>query len=110
MKENIVISLDSGLLSKVMETAHDENRDLSSYISVVLRKHIEQQKKPRKESLDLFDLRLPPEGINLEMLQLKLLEDALEISKNNQTSAANLLGLSRAKFRTLLKNLKSTIT
>ena len=44
------------------------------------------------------------EGINLEALQKKLVRQALDMSGNNQTKAAELLGMTRAKFRVLLKH------
>ena len=51
-------------------------------------------------------VKLPPNGIQLQSVQLSLVKQALEASGNNQTSAAKLLGLSRAKFRVLLKNIE----
>ena len=47
--------------------------------------------------------RLPPEGISIEALQRNLVRQALDACANNQSAAAKLLGLSRAKFRVLLK-------
>ena len=49
------------------------------------------------------DFRLPPDGISLETMEKDLVMQALEISRNNQTAAARLLGLTRAKFRVLMK-------
>jgi DNA-binding NtrC family response regulator len=46
---------------------------------------------------------LPPEGVSLEGLQRDLVRQALDACANNQSAAAKLLGLSRAKFRVLLK-------
>jgi DNA-binding NtrC family response regulator len=51
-------------------------------------------------------IKLPPSGIKLHMVQVSLVKQALEVAGNNQTSAAKLLGLSRAKFRVLLKNIE----
>jgi DNA-binding NtrC family response regulator len=56
------------------------------------------------------DYILPPEGIDLEDLEKSVVDQALEISKNNQTKAAQLLGLSRGRFRVLLKNVKKEDT
>ncbi|GIK16721.1 MAG: acetoacetate metabolism regulatory protein AtoC [Planctomycetota bacterium] len=42
---------------------------------------------------------LPPEGINLKMLEGELIRQAMERSGNNQTQAARLLGLRRDAFR-----------
>ena len=49
---------------------------------------------------------LPPGGLNIEELELDLVRQAVEASGNNQMNAARLLGLSRAKFRVLMKRLK----
>jgi DNA-binding NtrC family response regulator len=49
------------------------------------------------------DFRLPAEGISLEDLEMTLVRQALEASGGNQSAAAKLLGLTRAKFRVLLK-------
>ena len=56
------------------------------------------------------DYILPPEGIDLEDLEKSVVDQALEIAKNNQTKAAHLLGLSRGRFRVLLKNVKKEDT
>ncbi len=53
---------------------------------------------------DVFTL--PREGIKLEEVELDLVNQALETTNNNQTEAAKLLGLSRGKFRILLKRLR----
>ncbi|MFP4534045.1 MAG: sigma-54 interaction domain-containing protein, partial [Desulfobacterales bacterium] len=50
------------------------------------------------------NFRLPPEGISLEALQKALVRQALEMTGENQSAAAKLLGLTRAKFRVLVKN------
>jgi DNA-binding NtrC family response regulator len=49
--------------------------------------------------------KLPPEGIALETLEIELVRQALEASGNNQSAAAKLLGLTRAKFRVLLRQI-----
>jgi DNA-binding NtrC family response regulator len=51
-------------------------------------------------------IKLPPNGIQLQTVQVSLVKQALTAAGNNQTSAAKLLGLSRAKFRVLLKNIE----
>ena len=53
------------------------------------------------------DFVLPPEGVNLEKMERVLVQQALELSQNNQSQAAKLLGLSRGKFRVLVKNITS---
>ncbi len=49
--------------------------------------------------------RLPPEGLSLEELEKEIVRQALEATGNNQMAAARLLGLTRAKFRVLMKQL-----
>jgi len=51
------------------------------------------------------EMDLPTEGIDLEGLERRLVLKALEISDNNQTAAARLLGLTRSKLRSRLKSL-----
>ena len=48
---------------------------------------------------------LPRQGIIMEELENDLVRQALTIAGNNQTAAAKLLGLSRAKFRVLMKQI-----
>jgi two-component system response regulator PilR (NtrC family) len=48
---------------------------------------------------------LPEKGISLEEMEKKLVRQALKNSDGNQTAAARLLGLSRAKFRVLMKQI-----
>jgi two-component system response regulator AtoC len=45
------------------------------------------------------DFRLPDQGISLEQLEKSLLEQALDRARNNQTRAAQLLGISRHTLR-----------
>ncbi|MBN1830315.1 MAG: sigma-54-dependent Fis family transcriptional regulator [Deltaproteobacteria bacterium] len=49
---------------------------------------------------------LPPEGISLEDVEKDLACQALEQAANNQSAAARLLGLTRAKFRVLMKQIE----
>lgn len=48
---------------------------------------------------------LPPAGIDFEALQRAIVRQALERTGGNQSAAARLLGLTRARFRTLNKML-----
>jgi len=50
-------------------------------------------------------IQLPAGGIPLQQVQISLVQQALQVAGNNQTTAAKLLGLSRSKFRVLLKNI-----
>lgn len=52
-------------------------------------------------------VRLPSNGIPLQQVQMSLVKQALDKSGNNQTYAAKLLGISRSKFRVLLKNMET---
>ena len=55
------------------------------------------------ESAAGASFKLPPQGINLELLEMDLVEQALALANNNQSAAARLLGLTRAKFRVLYR-------
>lgn len=50
---------------------------------------------------------LPPEGVELESVEMSLVEQALRRSGGNQTRAAELLGISRDQLRYRLKKLES---
>jgi two-component system, NtrC family, response regulator AtoC len=50
---------------------------------------------------------LPPEGIELEAVEMSLVEQAMRHSGGNQTRAAELLGISRDQLRYRLKKLES---
>ena len=60
-------------------------------------------KTPKEISDGNADFQLPKEGASLEKIEENFVEQALRISGNNQTAAARLLGLTRAKFRVLMK-------
>jgi DNA-binding NtrC family response regulator len=49
------------------------------------------------------EFKLPPSGIEYDDLQKQIVMQALEMANENKSSAARLLGLSRARFRTLMK-------
>lgn len=59
--------------------------------------------KSMPESNDNVDFKLSSHGIDLEELEMDLVGQALEMTGANQSAAAKLLGLTRAKFRVLLK-------
>lgn len=50
-------------------------------------------------------IQLPAGGIPLQQVQMSLVQQALEAAGHNQTTAAKLLGLSRSKFRVMVKNM-----
>ncbi len=49
---------------------------------------------------------IPPTGIDYDEIQKNIVQQALDMTASNQSGAARLLGLSRARFRTLLKLLE----
>jgi DNA-binding NtrC family response regulator len=56
------------------------------------------------------NFRLPAEGVELERLEKSLLTQALERAHNNQTRAAQLLGISRHTLRYRLEKHGLTLT
>ncbi|MCK5186130.1 MAG: sigma-54-dependent Fis family transcriptional regulator, partial [Deltaproteobacteria bacterium] len=69
--------------------------------------HLTSSSPGEKETFEVdSDFVLPPEGVDFEKMEAGIVHQALEISNNNQSQAAKLLGLSRGKFRVLLKNIK----
>ncbi len=53
-------------------------------------------------------IKLPPTGISFEKVQQDIVNQAMALTANNQSAAARLLGLTRARFRTLLKQEDNT--
>jgi DNA-binding NtrC family response regulator len=51
---------------------------------------------------------LPPEGVQLESVEMSLVEQAMRRSGGNQTRAAEMLGISRDQLRYRLKKLEGT--
>ncbi|ACN16091.1 two-component sensory box histidine kinase/response regulator protein [Desulforapulum autotrophicum HRM2] len=49
------------------------------------------------------DYKLPPDGVCLQTLETDIVRQALDMAGQNQTVAAKMLGLTRAKFRVLMK-------
>ena len=45
LKEKISITIDGDLLEKLKVLAEEDDRSLSQYINLVLKKHIEKEKK-----------------------------------------------------------------
>ena len=45
LKEKISITIDSDVLDKIRELAEYDDRSLSQYINIVLKKHLEEQRK-----------------------------------------------------------------
>jgi len=65
---------------------------------------VETNNTPNPNSPHLF--HLPVTGIALEEVELSLVQQAMEYSNNNQTRAAELLGISRDQLRYRLKKLE----
>lgn len=49
LKEKISITLDNDLLAKLRQQAEEDDRSLSQYINLILKKHLEEAEK-RKHS------------------------------------------------------------
>lgn len=47
LKEKISITIDNDLLDKLREKAEEDDRSLSSYINLILKKHIEESEKKK---------------------------------------------------------------
>ena len=59
-----------------------------------------------KEKFEFYpEFVLPPQGVDLEKMETSIVRQAMELSNNNQSQAAKLLGLSRGKLRVLLKKI-----
>ena len=52
-------------------------------------------------------LKIPPNGIDYEKLQHSIVRQSLKMTQGNQSAAARLLRVSRARFRTMLAMLES---
>ena len=61
------------------------------------------QERPENKGND--NIVLPAKGISLENLEREMIRQALTLASNNQTAAAKLLGMTRAKFRVILKKI-----
>ena len=47
LKDKISITLDSDILEKLREIAEADDRSLSQYINLVLKKHLEEQRESK---------------------------------------------------------------
>ena len=45
LKDKISITIDNDLLTKIRELAEEDDRSLSQYINLVLKKHLEEEEK-----------------------------------------------------------------
>ena len=48
LKQKISITIDSDILEKIKEKAEYDDRSLSQYINLILRKHLEELKNKKK--------------------------------------------------------------
>ncbi|MEW6077230.1 MAG: sigma-54 dependent transcriptional regulator [Thermodesulfobacteriota bacterium] len=112
-----VTELSSGALRVLKEYSWPGNvRELSNAMerAMILSRGT---KKITSETLSFLDatrsqnpspagFRLPPEGLSLEEVEKEMVRQAMAVCHDNQTAAARLLGLTRAKFRVLLNQIK----
>ena len=61
--------------------------------------HLGGQGTPQVSGNEMF--RMPAAGVNFDALQRAVVMQALELANGNQSAAARLLGISRARFRTM---------
>jgi DNA-binding NtrC family response regulator len=74
-----------------------------------LRKEAARAKAAAQKATDASldePFRLPPEGVQLESVEMSLVEQAMKRSGGNQTRAAEMLGISRDQLRFRLKKLE----
>ncbi len=88
-------------LANVMERAYILSRDQGT-VTVSALSFLQHGAPEEKDD----DFSLSPDGLDLEEMEKDLARQALDLAGDNQSAAARLLGLSRAKFRVLLKRLK----
>jgi two-component system, NtrC family, response regulator AtoC len=58
----------------------------------------------------IFELKIPPEGVKIEIVLKDLILKTLNITKGNQVRAAKVLGLSRSKLRYRMEQLGIEVT
>ncbi len=68
-----------------------------------------QNKEEVQEKGD-FVLKIPSEGISIDVVVKALIQKTLEITKGNQVKAAKILGLSRSKLRYRMEQLNIEVT
>lgn len=59
---------------------------------------------------DDFLLRIPPEGVKIDVVLKTLIQETLKITRGNQVQAAKVLGLSRSKLRYRMEQLGIHLT
>jgi len=63
-----------------------------------------------KSNNAVFELKIPPEGVKIEIVLKDLILKTLNITKGNQVRAAKVLGLSRSKLRYRMEQLGIEVT
>ncbi len=66
--------------------------------------------KDAEPTEDEFILKIPKEGISIDVVVKNLIQKTLEITKGNQVKAAKVLGLSRSKLRYRMEQLNIEVT
>jgi DNA-binding NtrC family response regulator len=99
-------------LRNVIERAmilEDEDIITTKYLPRDVAAGVSQQSHDAGSSgLRASEFTLPAEGLSLDEVEMSLVRQALEQSNNNQTRAAELLGISRDQLRYRLKKLETT--
>ena len=71
---------------------------------------LQQNDMSDSESHQIFELKIPPEGVKIEIVLKDLILKTLNITKGNQVKAAKVLGLSRSKLRYRMEQLGIEVT
>ena len=64
----------------------------------------------KPEDDDKFVLKIPPKGIQIDLVLRTLIQKTLKITNGNQVKAAKILGLSRSKLRYRMEQLDIEVT
>ena len=64
----------------------------------------------RAEDDDKFVLKIPPKGVQIDLVLRTLIQKTLKITNGNQVKAAKILGLSRSKLRYRMEQLDIEVT
>ena len=111
MKESIVLEIDTGLLSKAIESASSHNLNLSGYVVKLIKDSLNPYKGPavcQKPSLDNgicleglpIDADLPS---SVRQFEIQMMKRALKVCKYNQSKAANLIGIGKSSMSQKMK-------
>ena len=73
----------------------------------VTSEHLSFLRNNKMQGNNTTNWELPHNGLSLEDLERDLIRQAMEVTSNNQSAAARLLGLTRSKLRTRVKQLEA---